>query len=93
MDRYDNRRKSSPAAARRRSLETIAPNSRARSWKTAEVLEWLRDNKFGFYVNYFREDKVDGPDLLAMTERDLKYIGVSSEKDRRDLYQLIRDLD
>ena len=62
---------------------TKQPSDRAMNMTTAELCQWLKDKKISKeYIEYFERDEIDGSELAAYKDEDLKDIGISESRVR-----------
>lgn len=62
---------------------TKQPSDRAMNMTTAELCQWLKDKKISKeYIKYFEEEEIDGSELAAYNDEDLKDMGISEPRVR-----------
>ena len=62
---------------------TKQPSDKAMNMTTIELCQWLKDTKISQeYIEYFKRDKVDGSELAAYKDEDLKDMGISESRVR-----------
>ncbi|XP_039295838.1 diacylglycerol kinase eta isoform X5 [Nilaparvata lugens] len=64
----------------------------AASWGVAEVAEWLDSLQLGEYADAFLQNDVRGRELLTLTRRDLKEMGVTKVGHVKRILQAVREL-
>ena len=63
-----------------------APSAKAMEMSTEELCQWLKDIKVDAkYIEYFREEKVDGSELAAYDDTDLQELGISEQRIRKKI--------
>lgn len=61
-------------------------------WKPSQVADWLRQNEMVKQADHFLEASVDGSCLLALTDDDLKELGISVSITRKSVLNCIARL-
>ncbi|RZF33052.1 hypothetical protein LSTR_LSTR007968 [Laodelphax striatellus] len=64
----------------------------ATSWGVAEVAEWLESLQLGEYAEAFGQNDVRGRELLTLTRRDLKDLGVTKVGHVKRILQAVKEL-
>lgn len=96
----DTRKKSKPFWMRFRSSTINIPNISAvastretvSNWGVAEVVTWLETMQLGEYVETFTRNDVRGKELLTLTRRDLKELGIVKVGHVKRILQACKDL-
>lgn len=103
----DTRKKSKPFWMRFRShaasnsqstINTVAQKSTAStretvaSWGVTEVVTWLETMGLSEYVETFTKNDVRGKELLTLTRRDLKELGIIKVGHVKRILQACKDL-
>merc|ERR1719285_1025936 len=60
-------------------------------WTVGEALQWLVDNKLGQYRNAFKENDMDGQNILEINEADLRDLGIKSIGHRKTFMRLLAE--
>merc|ERR1719285_1340546 len=60
-------------------------------WTVGEALQWLVDNKLGQYQNAFKENDMDGQNILEINEADLRDLGIKSIGHRKTFMRLLAE--
>lgn len=66
--------------------ETVA------NWGVTEVVTWLETMQLGEYVETFTRNDVRGKELLTLTRRDLKELGIIKVGHVKRILQACKDL-
>jgi len=53
-------------------------NKPLEEWSQEDTLQWLKDKNLSKYCNSFKENDIDGPNLLELNETDLRDLGITS---------------
>ena len=62
------------------------PSDKAMNMSTEELCQWLKDrNVADNYIACFREDNVDGSELAAYDDNDLKELGITEPRIRKKI--------
>ena len=62
---------------------TKQPSDKAMNMTTVELCQWLRDRNISQeYIEYFKREKIDGSELAAYKDEDLKDMGISEPRVR-----------
>lgn len=99
----DTRKKSKPFWMRFKSsnqstINEVAQKSTASTretvsgWGVTEVITWLEAMQMGEYVDTFTRNDVRGKELLALSRRDLKDLGIIKVGHLKRILQAITDL-
>ncbi|XP_031629106.1 diacylglycerol kinase eta isoform X3 [Contarinia nasturtii] len=103
----DTRKKSKPFWMRFRSnttannqstINTVAQKSTASTretvanWGVGEVVTWLETMQLGEYVETFTRNDVRGKELITLTRRDLKELGITKVGHVKRILQACREL-
>lgn len=99
----DTRKKSKPFWMRFKSstqstINEVAQKSTASTretvggWGVTEVITWLEAMQMGEYVDTFTRNDVRGKELLALSRRDLKELGIVKVGHLKRILQAITDL-
>lgn len=62
------------------------------NWGVAEVVTWLETMQLGEYVETFTRNDVRGKELLTLTRRDLKELGITKVGHVKRILQACKDL-
>lgn len=90
--------RSSAAANSQGTINTVAQKSTASTrdtvanWGVSEVVTWLETMQLGEYVETFTRNDVRGKELLTLTRRDLKELGVIKIGHYKRILQACKDL-
>lgn len=80
------------------TINTVAHKSTASTreavanWGLAEVITWLETMQLGEYVDTFTRNDVRGKELLTLTRRDLKELGIVKVGHVKRILQACKDL-
>ena len=62
------------------------PSDKAMAMSTEELCQWLKDRNIAdTYIECFREENVDGAELAAYDDNDLKQLGISEPRIRKKI--------
>jgi len=53
-------------------------NKPLEEWSLEDILQWLKDKNLWQYCDSFKENDIDGPNLLELNETDLRDLGITS---------------
>jgi len=53
-------------------------NKPLEEWGLEDILQWLKDKNLSKYCESFKENDIDGPNLLELNETDLRDLGITS---------------
>ena len=71
----------------------VVPSTKAMAMNTEELCQWLKDwNIADHYIECFREDKIDGKELAAYDDNDLKDLGISEPRIRKKIMIQFRNI-
>lgn len=62
------------------------------NWGVAEVVTWLETMQLGEYVDTFTRNDVRGKELLTLSRRDLKELGIVKVGHVKRILQASKDL-
>lgn len=88
----------SSAAGNQNDLSSFAQKSTASTretvanWGVTEVVTWLETMQLGEYVETFTRNDVRGKELLTLTRRDLKELGIVKVGHVKRILQACKDL-
>lgn len=71
---------------------TASTRETVTSWGVTEVVTWLETMQMGEYVETFTRNDVRGKELLALSRRDLKELGIVKVGHLKRILQAISDL-
>lgn len=71
---------------------TASTRETVTSWGVTEVVTWLETMQMGEYVDTFTKNDVRGKELLALSRRDLKELGIVKVGHLKRILQAISDL-
>lgn len=99
-DTVDTRKKSRPfwmrfAGERKQSISTNKIHSSrdaCNTWGVNEVITWLEAMQLSEYIDSFVRNDIRGKELLLLTRRDLKDLGVTKIGHIKRILQAIKDL-
>lgn len=80
------------------TINTVAQKSTASTretvanWGVGEVVTWLETMQLGEYVETFTRNDVRGKELLTLTRRDLKELGITKVGHVKRILQACREL-
>lgn len=90
--------RSSAAGHNQNTISTVAQKSTASTretvanWGISEVVTWLETMQLGEYVETFTRNDVRGKELLTLTRRDLKELGIQKVGHVKRILQACKDL-
>lgn len=90
--------RSSAAGNNQNTISTVAQKSTASTretvanWGITEVVTWLKTMQLGEYVETFTRNDVRGKELLTLTRRDLKELGIVKVGHVKRILQACKDL-
>jgi hypothetical protein len=58
-------------------------NKHIENWYSEDVLQWLREMNLGQYIKSFKENDIDGHNLLELNDTDLRDLGLNSPDHRQ----------
>lgn len=98
-DSVEHRKKNKPfwlrfGTDRKQSVAPTKGSSRdsVNSWGVNEVITWLEAMQLSEYIDSFVKNDIRGKELLLLTRRDLKELGVSKIGHIKRILQAIKDL-
>lgn len=62
------------------------------NWGVAEVVTWLETMQLGEYVETFTRNDIRGKELLTLSRRDLKELGIAKVGHVKRILQACKDL-
>ena len=72
---------------------TKQPSDRAINMTTAELCQWLKNKNISQeYIEYFKRDDIDGSELAAYKDEDLKDMGISEPHVRMKILTQFRKI-
>lgn len=90
--------RSSSASHSQNTINSVAQKSTASTrdtvanWGLTEVITWLETMQLGEYVETFTRNDVRGKELLTLTRRDLKELGIVKVGHVKRILQACKDL-
>ena len=70
-----------------------APSAKAMDMSTKELCQWLEDIKIADkYIECFREEMIDGSELAAYDDTDLKDLGITEQRIRKKIMVQFRKI-
>jgi len=77
-DKWNSIKEQIIEAVDERAQEDTWNNKPLEEWSLEDILQWLKDKNLTQYCNSFKENDIDGPNLLELNETDLKDLGITS---------------
>lgn len=73
-------------------MSTASTKDTVSNWGVAEVVTWLETMQLGEYVDTFTRNDVRGKELLTLSRRDLKELGIVKVGHVKRILQASKDL-
>lgn len=83
---------SATASTSGNSMSTTSTKETVSNWGVAEVVTWLETMQLGEYVDTFTRNDVRGKELLTLSRRDLKELGIVKVGHVKRILQASKDL-
>merc|ERR1719193_1793801 len=77
-DKWNSIKEQIIEAVDERAQEDTWNNKPLEEWSQEDTLQWLEDKNLTKYCLAFKENDIDGPNLLELNEADLKDLGITS---------------
>lgn len=74
------------------NMSSASTKETVSNWGVAEVVTWLETMQLGEYVDTFTRNDVRGKELLTLSRRDLKELGIVKVGHVKRILQASKDL-